>query len=82
LYELAEKLTKQCSWFQNNLFKKGAEENKKNAVSSSTPSKASWAKIQNASTVEKVRQILEGKQIDENNPDDYTPYIEEDPYDY
>jgi len=27
-----------------------------------------------------VRQILEGKQIDENNSDDYVPYIEEDDY--
>jgi hypothetical protein len=48
-----------------------------------TPSKVTWAKIKNAQVIEKVRQILEWKQIDtsENNyVPEYDPY-DDDPYD-
>lgn len=79
LYLLADGLSKKCSWF-NNRFRKPPEEPQKNITSTSTRSKATWAKIKNSDVTEKVRQILEGKQIDENNSDDYVPYIEEDDY--
>ena len=69
LYELAEQLTKKCSWFQNNRFKISNENKESPKI---PPAKATWAKIKNAGVTEKVRQILEGKPIEETT-DDYIP---------
>lgn len=79
LYKLAEDLARKCSWFSNR-FKRDVHEVKK---TSDNPAKikATWAKIKNPEVMEKVRQILEGKPIEENNPDEYIPPME-DPYDY
>ena len=73
LYTLANELTKKCSSFTTNRFKIDNEHKK----SPPPPAKATGAKIKNTETVEQVRQILEGKNIEETD----TSYIPENPYD-
>jgi hypothetical protein len=64
LYELAETLSKKCSWFANNRFKVIDGD----TTSSSKPSsKATWAKINNPEIIDKVRQVLEWKNIADDN---------------
>lgn len=71
LFATAETLMKKCSWYPNR-FKKSYYQDRKPSLKSTAPKlpKATWAKIQNTGTIEQVRQILEGKVIDQENPDD------------
>ena len=77
LYVLAEALSKKCSWFANNRFKMLGE-NK--APSSKSSAKATWAKINNPEIIDKVRQVLEWKNITDDNS--YIPTEDYDEYSY
>ncbi len=71
LYDLAEKLAKNCSWFPN-LFKIKHKDNQKKEASA-PKTKATWAKIRNAEVMENVRKVLESKPVKETPQDEYIP---------
>ena len=73
LFATAETLAKKCSWYTNR-FKKAYYQDKGPLTKSTpTPPKATWAKINNPEVIEQVRRILQGKPIEEENPDDFIP---------
>lgn len=75
LYDLADMLYKRC-WVTNRFKKDAGNYANKEAVNHNATStqikKATWAKIKNPKVIEQVRQILEGKNIEEE-PDQYPP---------
>jgi len=79
LYDIADRLYRNCGI--TNRFRTSVNTVSQTPhISKKTTAKATWAKIRNTDTLEKVRQILEGKQIEETNPDE--DIFMEDDYDY
>lgn len=82
LYEVADRLYKNCGI--TNRFKSWVTISQTtNAFKPSTPPKATWAKISNTETLNKLRRNLEGKPIDDPNTDEllYQNDIDDDFYD-
>ncbi len=73
LYDTADTLFKKC-WVTNR-FRKETMSSQKNTSDNKKllPPKATWAKIKNAEVTEKVRQILEGKNLEEEVDNNYIP---------
>ena len=77
LFATAETLSKKCSWYPNR-FKKAYYQDKKTNIPSQ-PSKATWAKITNPSTVDQIRQILSGNSLEEDDSDAFlSSYLDDD----
>jgi len=74
LYDLADKLYRDTR--TPNRFRSSADAHESNNTKKPTSSKVTWAKIKNAQVIDKVRQILEWKQL----PTSENDYVPEDPY--
>ncbi len=79
LYELADGLERNN--VLTNRFKIFSQASTATKKESTTPVKPTWAKIKNPEVIEKVRRILEGKPLEDENPEEYMPSIvDDDPY--